>query len=325
MPRQQGQRAAGPADTASAKAFAEQSAADPGLPYDLIRALWHAKLLGVVAQQLDSIGSLSERAQLIALASTVPNDEIRSRLYKALSAHWKEGPSGLDAATELPELGVTDPGFLTVVKMLPRKERPAPRPGAKRLPTSPEDQTSYDWLQTSFDTFKDLCVRFHAAALNEPGLKALALSNLPLKLHSDADPVAAYHVDWQDRVAKNASGVRLDTMKVSYARFEETAQFATRRAFYSREAKQATQRDFPTGVWFDGIGDGSQPGMKRTIDILITRSAPRPTRNMYNRMDMMMGESSPPPSTSPAEGRGNQAEPLVIEILSIEVKDPTAG
>ena len=127
------------------------------------------------------------------------------------------------------------------------------------------------------------------------------------------------------RSAKNASGVRLDTMKVSYARFEETAQFATRRAFYSREAKQATQRDFPTGVWFDGIGDGSQPGMKRTIDILITRSAPRPTRNMYNRMDMMMGESSPPPSTSPAEGRGNQAEPLVIEILSIEVKDPTAG
>jgi hypothetical protein len=291
-----------PADIASAKAFAQQSSADPGLPYTLIRAMWHASLLGAVAEQLGGIESLEDRAQLISLASTVPNDEIRSRLYKALHAHWKEGPFGLEAAAELPKFGVTDPGFLTVVKMLPRKQRPARRPGAaKQSETSPEDQSSYDWLQTSFDMFKDLCTRFHVAALNESGRKSAALKNLPFKLHADADPVAAFQVDWQARVGNKAPGVRLDILKVSYVRIEETGQYATRRSFYARAAKPATQRDLDTGVWFDGIGEGSQPGLKRTIDILITRSE--------------KGE----------EDRDRQEEPLVIEILSIEVKDPTAG
>ena len=301
--RQPARRAAqpAPADTASAKAFAEGSSADPGLPYDLIRALWHANLLSTVAERLDGIESLENSAQLISLASTVPNDEIRSRLYKALNANWQEGPLGLTAAAKLPELGVADPGFLAVVKMMPRKQRPARRPEAKQTPTSPEDLSSYDWLQTSFETFKDLCIRFHAAALNESGRKSTALKNLPFKLHPDAAPVAAFQVDWQARVGNKAPGVRLDTLNVSYVRIEETALFATRRSFYQREAKQATQRDFGNGVWFDGIGEGSQPGLKRTIDVLITRSE---------------GE---------AEGRGRQAEPLVIEILSVEVKDPTTG
>lgn len=301
MPDGQGQQTAGPADKESAKAFAEQSAADPRLPYDLIRVLWHAKLLGSVATQLDSIDSLENRSQLISLASTVPNDEIRSRLYKALLAHWKEGPAGLKGATELPEVGVADPGFLTVVKLLPRKQRPVLRRGARRPPTSAEDQMSYDWLQTSFETFKDLCERFNAAAANESGRKDEALKNLSLRLHSDAEPVAAYYMDWKARVGDKAPGVRLDTMKVTYVRLEETAPFSTRRSFYGREAGQATQRVFPGGVWFDSIGQGSEPGLKRTLDILITRSAPTPDK------------------------RAAQPEPLVIEILSVEVKDPSAG
>jgi len=298
-----GRRRAGPApaDIASARAFAQQSSADPGLPYALIGALWHANLLSEVATRLGGIESLEDRAQLITLASTVPNDEIRSRLYKAMRANWEEGPYGLTAAAEFPEAGATDPGFLAIVKMMPRKQRPVKRSGAKEVPTSPEDQSSYDWLQTSFDTFKDLSARLQTAAQNEAGRQSAALENLPFKLPADAAPVAAYQFDWQARVGDKAPGVRLDALKVSYVRIEETAQFTTRRTFYGREAKQATQRDFPNGVWFDGIGEGSEPGMKRTMDILITRSEPK------------------------AEGGAREAEPLVIEILSVEVKDPAAG
>ncbi len=113
--------------------------------------------------------------------------------------------------------------------------------------------------------------------------------------------MAAYQVDWQARIGDKAPGVRLDTLKVSYVRIEETAQFANRRTFYAREAKQATQRNFPSGVWLDGISDGSQPGLKRTMDILITRSE------------------------AGTDGASRKEEPLVIEILSVEVTDPAAG
>ena len=89
--------------------------------------------------------SLEKQADLVLLASTIPQDPIRAALVKTFRKHWNEGPKPLEAADAASKM-VTDPGFLVLLKMFPRKSEtktaaraPAPRasrPCAAR-PTAP--------------------------------------------------------------------------------------------------------------------------------------------------------------------------------------------
>ena len=60
-----------------------------------------------------------------------------SRLHR-----WATGSENRSAAAELPKLGVGDPGFLVVVKMMPRKQKPAKRPEKRTSTRSGRSSTA---------------------------------------------------------------------------------------------------------------------------------------------------------------------------------------
>jgi len=94
---------------------------DPDQPYHLAKEMWSAKLTGPLENRLNQVASLESSAQLVLLASTIPVDSMRSTLGQVLRARFEDGPAALEAAGLLDSV-VNDPGFLTVVKGLPRKE-----------------------------------------------------------------------------------------------------------------------------------------------------------------------------------------------------------
>jgi len=118
---------AGAAQGPSLIDFAKKFADDPELCCRVGRQLWGGEFVGRVIEQLDGVDSLEHAGPQILLASTIPTDAVRQRLFAVLNEHWKEGPAALEAAG-LADTVVSDPGFLAVIKSLPRKDAEQQRP-----------------------------------------------------------------------------------------------------------------------------------------------------------------------------------------------------
>jgi len=94
---------------------------DPDLPYRLARKMWGPEVSTLIQSRLSQVSSLKTDAPLVLLASTIPVDSVRLTLYQVLRQQWEDGPSALESAGLFDEV-VSDPGFLMLVKMLPREE-----------------------------------------------------------------------------------------------------------------------------------------------------------------------------------------------------------
>jgi hypothetical protein len=220
-------------------------------------------------------------------------------LYKTLTDHWKEGPEGLQKASPLPAGCMIDPGYLLVVKALPRKEPSATR----RNDETKEKTPDVDWMTTCLATVKQLCEQCRAGAV--AGKTADQLPDLPLELHPNAQVVSAYYGDLAGDARRMKAPV--DPIKVHYIRMEETNRYAIVVGAYKRQLR--TDRSLTTGVWLDYVR-ASGGGVQQSIDVIINRTNP----------------PAPPPSDSgqpaPAAESADQTEPLVIEVLAVETKAP---
>lgn len=105
----------------SAIELAKQYAKDPDLAYRVGSQLWGGDFVGLVTSQLDEAPSLAAGASKIVLASTMPTDAVRAKLYEAIEKHWQEGPAALQAAG-LGGAVLNDPGLLAIFKSLPRRD-----------------------------------------------------------------------------------------------------------------------------------------------------------------------------------------------------------
>jgi hypothetical protein len=101
--------------------LAKKYAKDPELAYRVGRQLWGGDFLLLVASRLEGVASLKTGAPEVMLASTVPTDAVRAQLYEVLKKNWNEGPKALEAAG-FGGAVVSEPGFLAVIKALPRKD-----------------------------------------------------------------------------------------------------------------------------------------------------------------------------------------------------------
>lgn len=304
--------------------------ADPELPYRLARQLWSPHFTAVVEEHVGEIDSLEEEGQLVLLASTMPVDSMRSKLYKMLKKRWEEGPKSLESAGLMGGV-FSDPGFLAVVKMLPRKEVPVdkvkPRPGVRpgRPPTRPRparpgstqatsakkvweqrEQAEQDWMTTSEDLFRTLCERFLAASearieaarkAGQPPVIGQAAQSLSIELPPSARVVADYSVDWPAGLEEKLSGVPQDPMKICYARVESKAKLAALQGFYRRQMNSPVVHELADGIWLESFRTLPHTDRKHSLDLLIT-----------------LADDTDPSSAEELD--------LVVEILSVEVKDP---
>ncbi|NLS93804.1 MAG: hypothetical protein GXX96_16710 [Planctomycetaceae bacterium] len=291
----------GAADKFSIQKFDEVAAGNPNLPYELARQLWGSELGGVMAAKMNALTGLSEGAQLLMLAGHIPTDAMRAQLLKTLQAHWIDGPEALASASVASESGVMDPGFIIILKSLPRREPPARQKGE---PTK-EQHAQYAWMQTVYSTILGYCERFQKAAENEKIAPAEVLESLPFRVHSTDTITHIYAVDWQKRVGNRLTGAPVDPMRVYYVRFEGDAQYNKVVGAYTRVVPSASERLLRNGLWIEG-GKSSPEGTRVSMDVIIERQ-----ERKAERADART-ERKPTDAT----------EPLVVHVLYVEIKDP---
>lgn|GEM_PF-738499 len=83
--------------------------------------LWGAQFTTSLVAEFDQIDSLQQDAPRILLASTIPTDAVRAKLYQTLRHYHSDGPQALEDAG-LGTAVFSDPGFLVVLKAMPRKD-----------------------------------------------------------------------------------------------------------------------------------------------------------------------------------------------------------
>jgi hypothetical protein len=259
---------------------------------------------------------------------------MRRALYRTLEKHWTEGAAALASDGSDGDL-VRDPGFLVLVKMLLQEEAdhrserfPAHRLGARapasdRGPTTNRlyqvkrvrderreklEEVEKEWVELLESLHSKMCSRFHAAALRQADADRVAghhrdwsdeLRYLPLKLHADARVAAACSVDWAEEVRGKLPGSEADPMTIHYVRIEEETRPAKMLGTYRRRLEDCTLREIEHGISLESLLSGSRPGRIRSVDARITRATPG------------------------VPELHSEDQPLVVDILSIEINDPS--
>jgi hypothetical protein len=298
---------------------------------EIASLLWSDDFCGIWEPLLTNLRGFDKQPQLLVLAATIPHDSIRAILFKTLRKHREEGSKSLETAG-LFDRAITDPAFLVMVKKLPRKESTAtPRyveggkaTGRSVRPTTPSGggrlaeaaqkklQIEQDWMDVSAKLVSGWCKRFEATmAAKEKSKESDKLAadsaeaKLPdgFELPPGAKVVASHHVSLPDAAPAGFAQVHHDTLDMYYIRVEQADKPKKAIRYYKGQAKVADARTIDKKVWLDSLKQGSEKDRCRSIDVLISRSEG-------------LGATA-------AGLSGDDEVDLVIEILVIEVKDPS--
>ena len=317
---------------------------DAELGYRIASQLWHGDFARVVAERLDGVESLSTGAPRIVMAGTMPLDGMRAKLYEVLHKHHTQGPAAIESTGLLSSV-IFEPGFLAVVKSLPREDVPVgrapaaatqpprrrPRPAAEGQPQGPAEPPEWQqkqlaaqaWMRTSEKLVRVLCGRLAAASEKGLDLGASPESQQPpLELPSDVQITAQYTLEWPTEAAKKMAGVPLDPMKIRYVRVEQTGNPKTVLGFYRRKMSSPVIHELGTDYWAESFRRIPKTDRKLSVDVLI--SSPQ----LAARAQAAMQPGAQPEAPQQPGFALGAAEPadaeldLVVEILALEIKDP---
>ena len=261
---------------------------------------WSAEFLASVSRDVARMTDIGAHRELMLLASNLPHQSVRSELHRALKRQWVEGTTPFESA-RLTLDSFRDPGFLTVVKAMPREEpKPMPAAGAATATSQPkpskERQAKFAWMAATESFVRSLNDRFYAAARAQRP-EAVSPGKLPLMLHRGLPVVAEYHMDLPAQLDGRLNG-SLDPLVVHYVRAEGDERYQKVVEFYRRQLDSPAAHNVARGQWLDSQETDSATGRIRSVDVLITRNDPTPRTP-------------------------TSAESLLVELLWIETTDPT--
>jgi hypothetical protein len=299
---------------------------EDALALQIADRLWSADFCSQLTPSLEELFSLEKEPEMITLASTIPQDGMRAVVAKLLKKRWLDGSGVLEAAG-FPDRVMTDPGFLVLVKMLPRKDRggtqyAAPSPPARGNPAAggvaetirpavKKAMAEQSWMNVSTKLVSAWRKWFQAAALEKKkaeeswGLEAQAdTPELPsdFVLNTGAKVIAAYHVLWPKDAPAGLTIPKPSLLEIHYLYIEETNTPKKSVSYYARQAQTrlSNAKTMENAVWFDGMKVISDTDNRRSIDVFITR----PNNTVADIM------------------RDDMEADLIIEVMTVEIKNP---
>jgi len=251
-------------------AFDAAAASDPDRAAGL---LWSRDLTAVVAARLQMVEGLTQGQGLLRLAAAIPSQPMRVAMLQTLDKHWEEGPRGLETLLSS-DGALQEPGFLLVVKKLPRKDPPKSARIAAGDAKRRQDDVAQQWMTFSENLVRKMCQRFCAAAL---ALSAEGThtdpdaADLPLTPPSNAKITASYRVDWPEGLTGKPAGLAVSPLRVRYLRVEQRARPVRLLAYYRSQLSNCSEHSNQYGFWLDAFTTDKQRGAVRSVDVLITK------------------------------------------------------
>jgi hypothetical protein len=259
--------------------------------------LWSRPFAAAVEQRLagiDSWTAASRDLEPLLLAATIPDGSLRASLFRILKRHWEDGPSALEAAGTAAAV-VSEPGFVLLVKQLPRKDAPPGASAAQGSNTSASapktraaevqearrlhDRLAQQWMQFSEKVVQSQFRRFAAAAAAadasvSPGEIVAGWSDVPRPPKS-AEIVAAYRLENPAASEGKSGGPAMvappNLPRVWYWRAEQRGTPLRTLAYYGRQVPNGEERLRAASAWIDAFAAPAKAPVARSVDVFITR------------------------------------------------------
>ncbi|MCA9084840.1 MAG: hypothetical protein KDA81_12330 [Planctomycetaceae bacterium] len=257
----------------------------------------------VLSERLNST-TPEERASAIALAANIPTASARHALFEALSTGYEKGAAELSAAGIFSEV-VSDPGFLCVLKSLPRERPPRARSGEG----APEITPGMTWAMATGNTVLALRDRLRKVA------EDTSIPNIEdqrVRLHRDAPtPERNIMIKAPSDAAAALGDKAPPETTLYYTRVKVNPQRALEMQdivdYYEKRIKGFRWEDPARGVlWYDGVKTNPD-GTRETMDVVVQQAG--------NAVAGGYGEEG----GQPAAAGGT---PYSIEIIVVVTKDP---
>jgi hypothetical protein len=171
--------------TGESAADASGTAGEAAMLQAVVDNVWGEEVVAGVESQASDVEKISEFADPLALATSVPMKDMRTVLGQLQHERWSDGTKDIHLGQRFGD-AIHDPGMLLVVKRTPRKDAPPkkklkegetpppPRPtrqrrgrgGQQKGPTrtQKEETARHEWMRATEDFVQSLNERFLAAA-----------------------------------------------------------------------------------------------------------------------------------------------------------------
>ena len=291
--------------------------------YAAAEPVWNAGMVATIERRLPMIESLEQGANLLLLASTIPDERVRAAILRTFKSHWDEVPQPLEAARAA-ENALPEPGLLLLAKVMPRKDAAAfgiSKGGAPRAPAGKGSKTAQgaaireakqqreritqQWSKFAANLLRAMGQQFRTAA--QPGQGSSPpgaggdFHDVSLKLHAPADVVAGYRADWPAGLSGKPAALAVSPLRVRYVRIEQQARPLRVLAYYRRQLPDCEEHPNEQGaIWLDSLSAIGEGGNVRSIDVVIAQ--------VHKNLPLL----------------ADQEQRLVIEILAIECGGITA-
>lgn len=275
----------------------EPAPSDPELPYHIAQLLWSPKFSQTLQTRLEEAEALEKVAQDLAWATTIPTIPMRAAVYAALYKHKDKGAKSLWAAGVFDRV-VSEPGFVVLVKSLPRKDvavgrttagaadagRPADssrhslsgRMERLKKASQERDQIEGEWMKASEDAVRATCRRLSAAATarakSGDAESAKSPATLPVELPDGFTVAAEHHLTWPGALGKKLTDIPLSPTRLHYVRIETTARVSAVVGVFKRRISQPVIHTTDLGPWLDSFRPVPKTDRKMSIDVLVTRA-----------------------------------------------------
>jgi hypothetical protein len=295
--------------------------------------LWAEPFRGLLESQLSNVKLIEKQPQLLLLAATIPEDSTRAALYRTIRKHWDEGPKGLESVASIEQM-LADPALLVTVKTAPTRKESSTTPkasdaliatparGARPGGTTATGsalkklQASQAWMDVSAKLVSAWCKRLEAVATakesegDKGGATGQAAnaseSRLPagFELNRDAEVTASYHVALPAAAPASFSQAQPGMLDLYYVRAKETSKPKWAISRYRSQTHGLSDIRVLDGrkTWIDCVRVDQEKDRRRSIDVLI---------------------SKPDGAPAAADSKGNEETDLIVEILIIEINDPS--
>jgi len=284
--------------------------------------LWTPSFARLVEMRLRAAEGSEQGPRLLWLACTIPNSALRATVLQSMEQYWDEGPKRVEpfAASEesLPE-----PGFLLLVKQLPRKDVPAAAANSNagegkgssvsRLPVGKaakiaaarqakdrQGRTAQQWLGFCEKLAQTMCRQFRAAALGRTDAEQIP-AEFPVKLPPNMAVAAAHHAEWSEEFPRALGKLHLPPLRVYYVRIERKARPDKVAAYFRNQLHSAVRHVSDHGVWFDDFNLDKRKGNMRSVDVFIGK----PNKDVGIVLD--------------------QEQQVTVELLAVEALPPRDG
>lgn len=274
---------------------------------EVVKVLWGDACVNAVVKNLASATDLSSAEALLMLAASMPHPKVREAELEFLTRIHSAGADGLTNSGLVSGMA-RDPGFLVVLKSLPRSKA-----------ARGEDKNQLDsWAVARQTMVLALRDQLRAASTGGGKLKSVG-EGFPVRLHRGG---SAEFSGVLTVPATEFGGAKGSELKVYYARTTSTAQRKREEdeliSHYEQKASGKGKLDQSKGLfWIDGTKTAPN-GVRRSMDVFISTGT-------NSQAGGFPGGSAAGPSLeggAPGGAGGGPTMTYPIEIVVVEVTDP---